>query len=700
MTKEFAGPRRNLTLESYKATVSEQENILDRVQTSHYYHYGISEREPSLEEIPHMQFQTINRLYPKAVPAASAFFKSQQRLLITGQSTCEQGMSVPSLVSASKIVLSEGDTLIKGLSVINTTKAEIGKQQLKGIDRILITNYLRELGSEKSDSFRETMRRYIPRWMWIPLPYPEDIVDEKNATTLWNTQNIVDGNLLISPENFADGKRPIHMVFNAADTLERSGEEEVSYALKTKSIISILDKEKELAEQGDDSEIPFFHIVVGGLLTGETGLGVKDAFFDYQSAITKTLEDTFVKFQDEIEEDKTGPATHFLDKLSQHYPEHFPELLAKAVLTHGKKLDSLDEFNFLQSLTKINTELMHDTWEKIISQPERRVLSTDEVEQLSPTSFSPSQETSLEQFMNDVAVLADKGDIYGFTTSIQKLGMRVTDMKTDIGIELDTTSEQIAVQLTCVKGNVVRYIPFVLSVSGEKESLQFQTLGSIVPNDHSLNHYRDVVAKAINAEVNKIKKIEQGTSKSQVVFTERPQLKTALLTREQRMNLYGSQRVSRKRKKSELRPKRGHDRTFIPDPSIDLGAEVQPNMTIVGLTKDNLEAHLTEGGIQVISSASLMKKLVQVIESSQISKKMLGKPVNLDSIGKTAEGINLRQINLVLDGGTNQIRVYLEAVDNGNFVLRGVFLKKGETEQSRYIAQVVRQILQEKEKAT
>jgi hypothetical protein len=111
---------------------------------------------------------------------------------------------------------------------------------------------------------------------------------------------------------------------------------------------------------------------------------------------------------------------------------------------------------------------------------------------------------------------------------------------------------------------------------------------------------------------------------------------------------------------------------------------------IVGLDYRTVSTFLTEERISSVDVDTVIKKLGHLVELANVNGKMLGKRISNE------ENINLRQINWIVDGGVTQIRFYIEDVKQGYFVLRGIMSKKNESQQTRYIRQLLTDIVRER----
>jgi hypothetical protein len=137
--------------------------------------------------------------------------------------------------------------------------------------------------------------------------------------------------------------------------------------------------------------------------------------------------------------------------------------------------------------------------------------------------------------------------------------------------------------------------------------------------------------------------------------------------------------------------------TFVSDTPEESAAPLKRN--IIGLDYQTVRSLLEEERISSVDADTVIKKLGHLVELANVNGKMLGKRISTDILSQSeleGEHINLRQVNWVVDGGVTQIRFYIEDMKQGYFVLRGIMSKKGESQQTRYIRQLLLRIVRER----
>lgn len=679
---------------------------LDRfglVRTSNFYLYSFEEQELEDDEIPSMEWDTMIVFYRNVISNAEEFADAEASLLAEGKDLKGGRVGVSDQVRVSEGFLSSCYILVRNLRAMNVARAVpfMTASQLFGVQQFQLKKFLEEIGTEKPETFRETMRRYIPRYLWFPIPPPEGQVasgDEVRLREVWRECASCDRSLLIHPDNIELGRVTLHVLLVAAEKVEAEGCDDLGYFLRTYGILSILAME---AERGA-AEIPFFTHIFGGLVTGEVHRAPKDAYFDFQSAIGRTMRLTFSRLQDELEHGEMGRAANFLHDLAYYYSENIPEMLARSIIRHGGgTANDFDALAVLRGLGGIDFGWAKGLLERVAEIPERRIIKTDEVVDLAEAISGEVKNNTLspERFAEDVSLIIGEEDSYGFNVLLSRLGLSMEGMKSVIEIELNAVSESIKIVLKVGDGQVARFLPFELSLSGDRESIMVETLGKEPLVDQTLETYRNLVAKAMRHEADKLRWQQSGTKAqlNQTVPRVKPQaleLQARPLTRLERMARYEEMkeqlRVERKRRRQ--RPSEATE-VACSEAATREAAERGTVREIVGLERENVERLLKEEKIEAVTTDQVIGKLTHFLEMARVSKKMLGKGVNMEYYGRGAKGLNLRQMNWVLDGGATAMRIYLQDVGSGKFLLCGILLKKSDSMQNRFIRNLVAQIL-------
>ncbi len=259
---------------------------LDRfglVRTSNFYLYSFEEQELEDDEIPSMEWDTMIVFYRNVISNAEEFADAEASLLAEGKDLKGGRVGVSDLVRVSEGFLGNGYILVRNFKAMNAARAVpfMTASQLLGVQQFQLKKFLEEIGMGKPETFRETMRRYMPRWMWFPILPPGGQValgDEARLREVWREYVSQDRSLLIHPDNIELGRAPLHVLLGAAERVEAEGCEDMGYFLRTYGILSILAMEAER----DATEIPFFTHIFGGLVMGEVNRTPRDAYFDFQ----------------------------------------------------------------------------------------------------------------------------------------------------------------------------------------------------------------------------------------------------------------------------------------------------------------------------------------------------------------------------------------------------------------------------------
>jgi hypothetical protein len=421
-----------------------------------------------------------------------------------------------------------------------------------------------------------------------------------------------------------------------------------------------------------------------------------------------------VRFQEEVTEGTPGMATNFLNQLVTFYPEHYPELFARAMLRHEQSAYDVD----VLSILRVDTIPAHfrgenppawlsDVREKIQEAPKRKILTLEEGVELS--SLLPSNEdrgeVTADQVMGDIAVIIGDEDNIGFSTELYKHGL-VGAGDVIVDIDLDRTSETADVLVDVHDGTVSRIAPLHMNFAADPESLSMDTLFPGKIPDEARAAYRNLIVEVLRIKAEKIRKQQQHTAKrrAQAVPEDkdteiRSGIESPGLTREQRIERYEVQKLASTHRKRRSASEHVHRAPEPGEVFVAATSEASIGLTVLGLERDIVAGLLADEKISSVPADTLVRKLDHLVDMAAISQKMFGKRVNLDSVGADAEGINLRQINLVFDDRHTALRVYVEDIGGGEFQLRGIMAKKGDKQQSRYIRGLTQKIIDERSDA-
>lgn len=687
-----------------RTSYNEQLAVFDRVRTSDFYLYTAidASEEYIRDEAPYINEDIVYDFYSRIMGAANRLINNQDFLLEAGRElqAVYSSLDTAALLQASDPLMYVSHSLVHNFSLFNSAKAGPSPafSQLPSVEKFKLNRLCDEIGSEKPESFRETARRYIPRWMSHPISLDgKDIADEDRdvVTGVWSSKLAADRSLLISPEQKAEGVAPLHIAFAAARELEDGGKEDIGYSLRTAAILEILNVEKE-GFQKDNPEIPFFYYSLPGLLVGRTA-PVKNAYFDYQAAMDETMGATLTRFQKELSDEKAGPATEFLSALGAYYPNHFSEIFAISLMKQDKEYNGFNSLPVIEALGSKGFSWTKDLHEHLYALPERRVLIAHEVAQLKPESSSGKGDEVIapEQFSDDIKFLAEKGDSYAFKIPLHKLDLKVEGMRSEMIVEIEFVGEFVSAKIQSENGDMKRSVEFRMDFSGESSSFGTDLLGSEDVDPDVAEDYADALKRAVRQEADKIRKQEKQKKSGGKAKVAKSGPKGALPSRQtknEKREAYARWRAERENEPQiPLLKRSGQDQV-----AVFTASEVKERRTereIVDLTRDKVAEMLKEARIEAVSADASISKLRHIVEMANTSGKTFGKRVSRSSV--MDEDINLRQIEWVLEGGNIQIRFYVLGKGEGKYELKGILRKTGDRQQENYIAKLIDRIKEE-----
>jgi hypothetical protein len=269
---------------------------------------------------------------------------------------------------------------------------------------------------------------------------------------------------------------------------------------------------------------------------------------------------------------------------------------------------------------------------------------------------------------------------------LSSVGIGSGKVKGKLQVELDSTVEKIECKLSYLIDGGSHYLPFRMNYTGELESLRAEMVeGGNIPRE-AAEILRKLVFKALEDKVSKA--VKERLAKEKIsrrnILPETRALEPGL-SRQDRISRYNSEKQrARKRKVGSVTSTQKEE--FIEE-QVAKEERAQMEIKIIGLEYENVEDILVRSGIEDLDPHWVIKKLRQYAEVAAQGKKMLGKRVVLTN----NFGINLRQINWMIENN-RAIRAYLEDVGSGEFILRGILAKKGESMQNRYILNLMHEI--------
>lgn len=679
----------------YRTIWREQRERCKLVETSDFYYYTHFPKDfpEDKEDFPYIRHEVISLFFRSAVKEARVFGKSQRHLLDKGLQMIDSDPALDEIAKAGKFILSSSYDMVRAFTTINATPCQLPQFAfiLPEQQRIALKRIVDFIGSEKDENFRETIRRYLPRWMHYPIPAPTDHIDASLdiLKRLWSYTDR-EAHFLISPDRMPQGM-PLHLVLKTAEMVEQAGNFDVGYFLRTWGVAEVLKMEKENFEKEEGKEIPFFHFILPGLVTGDIKIHTGNHYFDFSKAVGETMHKTFFMLQAQGEP-QSRLANDFLQDLSRYYPDLLPAMLARSINAFSLSSYEIDQAVILRRLRQLNLPFAEAVLEQTEKLPERRLLTALEIED-SATRFIQytGADESGSDFVPDIKSLIDSEDSYFFLMPLHRIGISQKNIKGEMEVDLDTNAEIVSAILKIRAGQISRSLPFQLNFSGEVESLNLDTLEGDPISQKATLVYRNLIAQSLRHEAERIRIKRQRQNGKLKIELPQPQFRTQGLNREQRIALYEAQR---QQTLPEVRIKRRQLLTGQPSRNgLTEGEEkVEDRMLrITGMEMEQVERLLREGGARGIDAEQVIKKLQIALHLAQQNGYRLGKKISMDNYG--GEQIDLRQVNWSLFGLS--LRIYLQGISNGEFCLRGILNKKGNDMQTEYIKGLVRQIVKD-----
>ena len=159
------------TLQQYER----HQRVIEMVGDSSFYYYTVPDVELDFNTVPHLDWETIDRMYSPIRPQMERFQKAQSALLERGRSISSKELTIEELMAMNAKLLDPVYDLVNGLKAFNFAKPRPPRKQYKKqpeFIQILNKRYLDNIETEKPEEARETLRRYVPRWMTHPIPPP------------------------------------------------------------------------------------------------------------------------------------------------------------------------------------------------------------------------------------------------------------------------------------------------------------------------------------------------------------------------------------------------------------------------------------------------------------------------------------------------------------------------------------------------
>lgn len=674
--------RERFDINAFKLVYQKQIEEFETTKTSDFYHYT---RVPTIpdDERPSLEGIIATAFYYSAWTDISEFGSTQENLLEWGRAREKEEKSVEEQIFDGSMLLAKQNILIQAFGRVNQAKAVPfrGNNNLTSLQQVQYKNLCEEIGSNKPETFRETIRRYVPRWMWFPLTCSTE-----------DTSSLKTG-LLLSPENLEQDKLPIHTVFEVASKLEKSGFDEKAYDLKSQAVLSLLAMEKSKVNNGDNSEIPFFTYTLPALMTGEIRRPKTKPYFDHISAFRTLMTQTFDRFQEELSEEKAGSATNFLSQLEQSLPENFYKLFAYSILQHENTSGQFDAMSILHTMQEREYPQINKIIDYIHSLPVRKLVSNDEYTQMAELlPAPPSDSSSTPELGTLIGQILEDEDSYSFSYPFTKLGIARTAAAGSIDIDLYNEIETITANITYNGETFIRFIPLSLDFSGNIDDIKLDEETSKV--------YRDLISKAIFCELakkQKMKNVDKAETKPVSIQSHNESARPKL-TRDERKKIHAEINNAEQTKRKKIH-KKDQQEIYLSENSAYEEQAKGRQRKIIGLDYETVESLLTLEKIEGLDASMVLQKIKHVEQVANINSKILGKKIEariykeLTNSGRINE-VNLRELKLIL-GDMVQLRVFLQDMGSGDFKLRGIMRKKSENQQTRFIRGIILDILKE-----
>ena len=451
--------------------------------------------------------------------------------------------------------------------------------------------------------------------------------------------------------------------------------------MKTDAVDQLLTFEEVQLEE--NTEIPFFHYLAASAMISDIPRAPKGAYYNFKKGFDSTFSETVRRFQQELSEGQSGPATDFLQKIAAHYPQQYDQIFAGLITKYAPALQE----SLISLLRAMPQELSMRLIPHILEMPTRQAMTNEELRTiLAKCNISKQGLFNPTQFPQDVLVLLEDRDFVTVQESLRSGGDRVS-----AEIDIDKISGDVYVAVTNTYKNEIKTVPFKMNLLGDTDSLTLEVVDDTVSPEIA-EQYRNVVAIAIQ----KAAKVARELNQAEVRKQQAEPLSKTQLDRDARIALY--------REKKEQQPVNIGDNEELPavrmsqtlESTPELDKEV-PALRVIGLDEETVEAFLKERNIQVIDVEGFMKKMKYYIHVANQTNTFFGKQIITSQYGGQFANIDLREINWLV-GGNNALRIIVHHVGNRQFELKGILHKKGTSQQTQFIEKIVRQIHQSDEK--
>lgn len=523
------------------------------------------------------------------------------------------------------------------------------------------------------DSLRETARRFTPRWLSEGLLTGLDVDVDPSP-----------GNILVRPEYKETGRVIFQQIFEYASAIEDTNPQK-AFGLRSEAFLSLLELEKEQANRATNPEIPFFTLTLASEMVLEFIQNSGSSAF-YHKAVTDTLHQAYKGAQEELETNGSEDFQNFLKTLGRYYPGTFDFLLAKSILNMNRGDPSLNASLLLRELA------VGSTFPRLLDQAKafspRPLLTIDELERHLERMPKAEEPVDLARLSTQVASLTSEVDLYSFKADNLPYHKKTPD---ELWIDIVRTTQsiaatfrfweqgkQITAELKLIWGEEEKY----LQVSDLPDNLKPETAKRLVV----------LIAEGVNRQFEHQDKEEKSRNNLTSLRISPHDTNQSLLDRQQRKANY-PMLIQQAQKEQKQAAKRNGKRSPIEEYQAEANSEIEvPKKVIDHLSLEGIEDFLKEENIHAIKGEDILKKLNHALKMASTTVELFGIKIEHNDLRLPNHGwIDLRELKWRVSGA-NALRVYIQEIGEGHFLLRGIQLKKSDDKQDAYIEKIIGRI--------
>lgn len=674
----FAG----LKVENVDTIYEDQLASWEKVKDSHFYYYTFKALEGNTTDEewvtrPKLDSTFVALFQGKAHDLGFNVINAQDGIL----DTYEKYEDSTDFVAFGNALLGKSVQLVENCSSIYESPLAIHPKifsRLSPLQRDQIKKRVEELGRQKPDSYKETLKRYIPRWMYEPIEFSKVNFNEHEWEKLQeelHKDEESDVRILSRKEDLQEGKLPIHLVLKKAKQLEEQGQGDLGYKIRTLGTFELLKMEQVKLRQPEREELPLFHVSLASLASTCARALPKNSYFNFVESYHETFLKTFSRLQRELEDNTPGPAFSFIESLLSIMPEGFEGPLNRSIAEHGLYSNDFDSVALVRLLSEKKPDLAKYFMGSIDEIPERKVYTTSEIEDYA-SLLTLKEGLDTEQPIDKLLNTEHPTEI---SKLLSKIGVFTNQGKANIEIATDPATKRVGGYISINKKNTIRHIPFLIDLSKGEEEFFVSTIDDGRLSNATIQKIKDVVSLTIRSETEK-----PTPQASQKTHSEKPKTiqtqPSPRLTRQQRIEEYEKRKKEEESTKNDTNPKKESQSAFQEE-------------KITGLTRSKIDGFLKEGGISYITIEDFIQRLAQALASSQAKKEPLGARVDVREYGLEFKDIDLREVVFTIDKHS-AISVYLKGGAGGVLTLEGTHHKREAALKNSYIQRVLSSIVQ------